>query len=181
MTRIRVVTAVIVRGGKLFLAQRKAPRDFSGLWECPGGKVEADDSRCKFRWRCEKCSSVFHGHAPTNGCPSCGSTIVQEAPPIGDTADTVALHRELREELNVESTVGEMICSFSIDLPTSGPSIVTFYATEIVGEPELREHMAFEWAQVFSTLSSHHMQDFKLTPAGELARPALLAYMRRKR
>lgn len=43
-TRIDVVSAVIVRGGKLLLAQRLPTADFPELWECPGGKVEPGET-----------------------------------------------------------------------------------------------------------------------------------------
>jgi len=45
---IRVTAAVIERDGKVLIAKRKAGGRFGGLWEFPGGKVEADESpeRC---------------------------------------------------------------------------------------------------------------------------------------
>lgn len=159
-SRVRVAAAVIVRGGRLFLAQRKAPRDFCGLWECPGGKVDAEDRQLR----------VEHAVAP-----------------FSDTAaDRVALRRELREELGVESTIGDMICAFTINAPiTPVDCVVTFYATEIVGEPELREHERFVWVDeeaVDYTLrdDGFHATNFPMTPAGELARAALVAHLRRR-
>ncbi|MBJ8343666.1 (deoxy)nucleoside triphosphate pyrophosphohydrolase [Antrihabitans sp. YC2-6] len=41
---IEVVAAAIVAGGRLLLAQRTRPPEFAGLWELPGGKVEADET-----------------------------------------------------------------------------------------------------------------------------------------
>lgn len=37
--RIEVVSAIIIRDGKLLLQQRSATRDFPGKWETPGGKL----------------------------------------------------------------------------------------------------------------------------------------------
>lgn len=42
---IEVVAALIFRQGKLLLAQRGESGDQAGLWEFPGGKVEAGESQ----------------------------------------------------------------------------------------------------------------------------------------
>jgi len=43
--RVDVVTAVIVRGGKILLTQRDPLRSSGGLlWESPGGKVEPNET-----------------------------------------------------------------------------------------------------------------------------------------
>ena len=41
---IRVVGAIVVRNGTVFAARRNAERSAGGLWEFPGGKVEAGES-----------------------------------------------------------------------------------------------------------------------------------------
>lgn len=43
--RIDVVAALILRQGKILLAQRGPHGDQPGLWEFPGGKVEAGESQ----------------------------------------------------------------------------------------------------------------------------------------
>lgn len=43
--RIDVVAALIYRRGKLLLAQRGENGDQAGLWEFPGGKVEAGETQ----------------------------------------------------------------------------------------------------------------------------------------
>ncbi len=43
MSRLVVAGAVVV-GGRLLLAQRSHPEHLAGLWELPGGKVEASES-----------------------------------------------------------------------------------------------------------------------------------------
>lgn len=42
---LHVVAAIIERQGRILLAQRGASQDQSGLWEFPGGKVEAGESQ----------------------------------------------------------------------------------------------------------------------------------------
>jgi mutator protein MutT len=43
-TRLEVVAAVIVRAGKVLVAQRLDDAHMGGLWEFPGGKVEAGET-----------------------------------------------------------------------------------------------------------------------------------------
>lgn len=40
---IEVVSAIITRGDRIFLQQRRESRDYPSTWECPGGKVEMFD------------------------------------------------------------------------------------------------------------------------------------------
>ncbi|MFA3760934.1 pyrimidine (deoxy)nucleoside triphosphate diphosphatase [Yersinia sp. 2466 StPb PI] len=42
---IDVVAAIIEQNGKILLAQRDSYRDQAGLWEFPGGKVEAGENQ----------------------------------------------------------------------------------------------------------------------------------------
>lgn len=44
MKTLRVVAALLVRDGLLFAARRSPGRREGGLWELPGGKVEAGES-----------------------------------------------------------------------------------------------------------------------------------------
>ena len=44
MTELRVVAAALVEGGRVLAAQRPAHKSQGGLWELPGGKVEAGES-----------------------------------------------------------------------------------------------------------------------------------------
>ncbi|CAI0728608.1 pyrimidine (deoxy)nucleoside triphosphate diphosphatase [Serratia ficaria] len=45
MKIIDVVAAIIEKDGEILLAQRDASSDQAGLWEFPGGKVEAGESQ----------------------------------------------------------------------------------------------------------------------------------------
>jgi 8-oxo-dGTP diphosphatase len=40
----RVAAAVLVRGGKILLARRAAGKKLAGLWEFPGGKLDAGET-----------------------------------------------------------------------------------------------------------------------------------------
>lgn len=71
-----VGTGIIVRNGKVLIAQRPQGKPLAGLWEFPGGKLEA------------------------------GETIEQ------------CLKRELKEELSIDSEVGEFI----MDTVYNGPN-----------------------------------------------------------
>lgn len=44
MNRLDVAAAVVIRGGKLFLATRQSGSQYGGLWEFPGGKAEPGES-----------------------------------------------------------------------------------------------------------------------------------------
>lgn len=44
---IDVVTAVVIRGGRLLLTQRPAAKDFPFRWESPGGKVEGKETHAQ--------------------------------------------------------------------------------------------------------------------------------------
>ena len=53
---IAVVAALIVRDGKLMIAQRPAGKHMAGKWEFPGGKIEKDETpeRALERELCEE-------------------------------------------------------------------------------------------------------------------------------
>lgn len=48
---VEVVSAVIVRDGRILLTQRRADKDFAFAWECPGGKVEVLEDFHSALWR----------------------------------------------------------------------------------------------------------------------------------
>jgi len=41
---VEVVGGIAVREGRIFLAQRPGDKDFPFTWECPGGKVDGNES-----------------------------------------------------------------------------------------------------------------------------------------
>ncbi len=41
---VEVVSAVVIRNGRVLLTQRREHKDYPMTWECPGGKVEGNES-----------------------------------------------------------------------------------------------------------------------------------------
>lgn len=56
-----------------------------------------------------------------------------------------ALHREIREELDTEIEVGNLICTIEYDYPTFHLSMDCFFATVQEGELVLKEAEAARW------------------------------------
>lgn len=44
MTAIKVTAAIIIKGNRIFIAQRNQEDELAGKWEFPGGKIEAYES-----------------------------------------------------------------------------------------------------------------------------------------
>jgi 8-oxo-dGTP diphosphatase len=107
--RIGVVGAALVRDGRVLASRRTEPPALAGLWEFPGGKVEAGES------------------------------------------DHEALVRELREELQVEASVGARLGG---DVLIGSTAVLRVYlAALITGEPALVDHDAHRWLTVDELLS----------------------------
>lgn len=100
---LRVVAALIQQDGRFLLAERPAGKARAGMWEFPGGKVEAGEE------------------------------------------DEVALARELREELGVQTQIGSRVATnrhrYSAELSVE----LHLYSVEILGEPVALEHAALGW------------------------------------
>ena len=56
-----------------------------------------------------------------------------------------ALAREIREELDTEITVGELIDTIEYDYPSFHLSMKCYWATLVSGNLELKEHEAARW------------------------------------
>ena len=44
MEPIKVTAAILIKNGKIFVAQRSKDDELSGKWEFPGGKIESDET-----------------------------------------------------------------------------------------------------------------------------------------
>jgi 8-oxo-dGTP diphosphatase len=103
-----VAAAVLIEGRRVLLTQRKAGAHLEGLWEFPGGKVEAGE----------------------------------------DPRD--ALVRELREELGVDTTVGEIVdVTFHRYADADKAVLLLFFEatrTPSSAEPRALDVAAFQWA-----------------------------------
>ncbi|MES1181023.1 MAG: 8-oxo-dGTP diphosphatase MutT [Verrucomicrobiota bacterium] len=100
---IEVSAALIFRGGKLLVTQRRAQAHLGGLWEFPGGKLEAGETF-------ERC-----------------------------------LVREIREELGVEISVGELFEEIVHDYPAKSVHLKFFICRLLAGEPQPLDCAAVRW------------------------------------
>jgi len=101
---LAVSAALIFRGGKLLVTRRHAKSHLGGLWEFPGGKLEA------------------------------GETFEQ------------CLVREIREELGVEISVGELFEEIVHDYPEKSVRLKFFVCRLLAGEPQPLDCAAVRWA-----------------------------------
>jgi mutator protein MutT len=100
---IEVSAALIFRKGKLLITQRHAKSHLGGLWEFPGGKLEA------------------------------GETFEQ------------CLVREIREELGVAISVGELFEEVAHRYPEKSVHLKFFVCQLVTGEPQPLDCAAIKW------------------------------------
>jgi len=105
MKHISVVGAVIVQEGRVLCAQRGPQGTLAGLWEFPGGKIEA-----------------------------------------GETPEA-ALAREIREELDCEVEVGDLVTSTTHEYEFAVVTLATYWCTPSSGEPRASEHSTLQWVE----------------------------------
>ncbi len=105
-----VSAAIIIKGGKVLLGQRRKGDRHPFKWEFPGGKVE-------------------HGESPRQ-----------------------ALIRELREELQIEATIGVELARYEHDYPSGSRVHLLFFVVKTyTGEPQARVFEQISWVEL-STL-----------------------------
>lgn len=127
---VHVVGAAIVRDGLVLAARRGTDRQLAGLWEFPGGKVEADE------------------------------------------APTVALTREIREELALEIRVGAHLETTTYPYSFASITLETYIATIASGEPVASEHSEIRWCAPFA------LEELEWAPADMPAVKRLVAMLR---
>ena len=72
-----------------------------------------------------------------------------------------ALQREIKEELDTQITVGELIDTIEYDYPTFHLSMDCFWAEVLSGDLTLKEHEAAKW------LTKDHMDSVAWLPADQ--------------
>ena len=114
---VQVTAAIIVRNGDILIAQRHVDDRLAGLWEFPGGKIEADETP-------EQC-----------------------------------LQRELREELEMEATIGDALGSSIYHYDHISIELMAYRAFWD-GKPfRLVSHQACRW------VTPDRLADYLFTPA----------------
>ena len=121
---INVVAAVIIKDGRLFATQR-GYGEWKDWWEFPGGKIEGT--------YVHDAPSTSSGQANDNS-----DRIPSETP-------EEALKREIREELQTEIEVGELLTTVEYDYPQFHLSMQCFVCTIISGQLSLIEHEDARW------------------------------------
>ena len=99
----QVTAAVIERGGKILIAQRRKGSALGGKWEFPGGKIEP-----------------------------------------GETAEA-CLKRELKEEFEIESEIGEFIIASKFRYCLVPIELLAYRAKHLSGEFKISEHEEIRW------------------------------------
>ena len=115
---ITVVAAVIEQHGAFLVTQRQPGTHLAGLWEFPGGKIDAGESR----------------------------------------AD--ALRREIREELDADVTVGELILETTHAYPNRAITLC-FYRCVLRGDPRPVLGQAMRW------VPRHELSSLDFPPADD--------------
>lgn len=116
---IQVVAAVLWRGDQVLIQRRPSQGLLGGLWEFPGGKIEAG-----------------------------------ETPPQ-------ALQREIREELELEIEVGEMLGTYHHAYTHFKVTLQAFHAEILSGQAQVHAASEIAWAKI------DHLTDY---PMGKIDR-----------
>lgn len=114
---VRVTAAILVKGGKLLIGQRKPTVKLANKWELPGGKIEKNETP-------EDC-----------------------------------LVRELKEEFDIEVTVGEYLGSNIHHYDFGTIELMSYRAFLKSGDLKLIDHSRIEW------ITPDQLSSFDFAPA----------------
>ncbi len=106
MNITRVTAAVLKKGDRYLIAQRKKGAHLEFMWEFPGGKIEVGESP-------EEC-----------------------------------LARELKEEFEIEVSIGSFIHESLFDYGHKQISLLGYYADHLSGEVVLNDHQDIAWVSI---------------------------------
>ena len=101
--KVQVTAAILVKNGRIIIAQRKSDDHLAGKWEFPGGKIEA-----------------------------------------GETPQA-CLKRELKEEFQIEVSVGEFLGSNVYHYEHISIELLVYRTCWDSGDIKLRDHTACRW------------------------------------
>ncbi|MCQ2259458.1 MAG: (deoxy)nucleoside triphosphate pyrophosphohydrolase [Bacteroidaceae bacterium] len=125
---INVVAAIIVKDGRLFATQR-GYGEWKDWWEFPGGKIEGT-----------------FVHDDDNPSTSLGQASYDDSNKwIPLETPEEALRREIREELQTEIEVGELLTTVEYDYPKFHLSMQCFVCSVVSGHLSLLEHEDARW------------------------------------
>ena len=137
---MNVVAAIIIKDGRLFATQR-GYGEWKDWWEFPGGKIEGiyvhDD---------ENHSASSGQDRDENTSANSGQTHDENLSKwIPTESPQDALKREIREELQTEIEVGELLTTVEYDYLKFHLSMQCFVCTIISGQLSLIEHEDARW------------------------------------
>jgi 8-oxo-dGTP diphosphatase len=114
---IRVTAGILIKNGKVLIAQRRSGGKLAGKWEFPGGKIEGGETP-------EEC-----------------------------------LKRELREELQIETSVGELMHKNRHEYDFGCIELLAYWAEWVGGQINPIEHDSVLWVPI------QDLQKYDLAPA----------------
>lgn len=106
LSPVRVVVGILKQNDTVLITQRPFGKAYSGYWEFPGGKIEANESGRK------------------------------------------ALHRELKEELDIEVVHANFLFSYLHPYPEKTVLLEVWLVTEYIGEPYGKENQPLHWVSL---------------------------------
>ncbi|GMO44447.1 MAG: (deoxy)nucleoside triphosphate pyrophosphohydrolase [Termitinemataceae bacterium] len=113
------VAAIAVEDGKYFIAKRKSGGSMGGKWEFPGGKCDEID--------CHSSAADGLAQKQTEGCIE-------------------ALLREMKEEFDVDVSVGKKLASGSFENKGVQHKLYAYAVSFLSKDFKLNDHTEYKWA-----------------------------------